>query len=104
MAGDLTEVRLYASELRGVGSRHIRRDQILWSVCYISQLFCRNDARRAHLHGLAGLRRAACLSAWQTPLVGGAVRGANDYVSALDQFLIGGLLMRTTQFDVMRRP
>src|ERR1700682_6720843 len=50
----------------------------------------RNDARRARLHGLARLRRVACLRAWQTPLVGGAVRGANDHVSALDYFLIWG--------------
>jgi hypothetical protein len=27
VAGDVTEVRLYAAELRGVGSRRVRRDQ-----------------------------------------------------------------------------
>ena len=69
-------------------SSFVRRDQFCGQSAISASVFPRNDARRARLHGLAGLRRAACLRAWQTPLVGGAVRGANDYVSALDYFLV----------------
>ena len=68
----------------------VRRDQFCGQSAISASVFPRNDARRARPHGLAGLRRPACLRAWQTPLVGGAVRGASDYVSALDYFLIWG--------------
>src|SRR6202171_4288119 len=80
--------RIYAVELRGVGSRRVWRNQFCGQSAISASVFPRNDARRARLRGLAGLRRAACLRAWQAPLVGGAVRGANDYVSALDYFLV----------------
>ena len=79
-----------SKDVRRLGLRRVWRDQFCDQSAISASVFPSNDARSARPHGLAGLRRAACLRAWQTPLVGGAVRGANDYVSALDYFLIWG--------------